>query len=234
MFCRQCGQENPDNASTCQACGAVLQSATSQGTAAVKAKTSGMAIASLVFGISSIFLNWLLLLPSILAIILGHIAQVKIKRSRGALSGTGLVIGGLATGYSVLALYLLLGAIAVPAYQEYVYKARVAEVTIQTAAYRAAIDRAVAEGKTLEELPTDPAALGLESKDNYLTMNIADIQLGSRGRITVVLSNRSRLGKLAGKTLVYVPRLDEGNVRWQLDETSTVPRKYWLRGGSVW
>jgi hypothetical protein len=50
-------------------------------------------------------------------VICGHIAYSRIKRSAGALSGGGLALGGLITGYVSIALIPLIGimaAIAIP------------------------------------------------------------------------------------------------------------------------
>lgn len=72
-------------------------------------QTSGMAIASLVMGIA----GWTLLplLGSILAIVFGYAARNEIRQRPGELSGdglalTGLVLGWLMVGISVLALCL--------------------------------------------------------------------------------------------------------------------------------
>ena len=54
------------------------------------ARTSGLAIASMVLGIV-----WIFWLGSILAVIFGHVALSQIKRSMGALSGRGMAIAGL-------------------------------------------------------------------------------------------------------------------------------------------
>ncbi len=60
------------------------------------AKTSVLAIASLVLGILSVFcFGFLTAIP---AIILGIVALVKINRAAGAKTGQGLAIAGLATG----------------------------------------------------------------------------------------------------------------------------------------
>jgi hypothetical protein len=82
-------------------------------------KTSGLAITSLILGILSLVLSFLCL--SILAIpgvICGHLALSKIKQSGGALSGHGLAVGGLVTGYIGIAVMIfiipLMAAIAVP------------------------------------------------------------------------------------------------------------------------
>ena len=79
-------------------------------------KTSGLAIWSLVLGILS--LTCFYILTAVPAVICGHVAWSRIKRSAGALKGEGLALAGLITGYigialSVFVLPLML-AIAIP------------------------------------------------------------------------------------------------------------------------
>lgn len=60
-------------------------------------KTSGLAIWSLVLGILSLLC--FTIFAGIPGVICGHKALSKIKRSSGALTGQGLAIAGLITGY---------------------------------------------------------------------------------------------------------------------------------------
>ena len=73
--------------------------------------TSGMAIASLVLGTVAVAGAWLccgLGFPtSAVAIILGHFALSKIRRSGGRLDGRSLAIAGLVMGYLGLVLQIL-------------------------------------------------------------------------------------------------------------------------------
>lgn len=74
-------------------------------------QTSGMAIASLVFGILGFFLYF----TSILAIIFGHISLSKINKSNGTLNGKGLAIAGLVTGYITLVMFIgIIAAVVLP------------------------------------------------------------------------------------------------------------------------
>ncbi len=79
-------------------------------------KTSGLAICALVFGILAIVLTLVCIGPlfAIPAIICGHLASARIKRSGGQLAGKGLAIAGFITGYVSLALILLMLPIAIP------------------------------------------------------------------------------------------------------------------------
>ena len=81
-------------------------------------QTSGTAIASLVLG-CLVFLTCGL--TGIPAVICGHIAQGKIGRSAGRLTGGGMAIAGLVTGYLGLVMLLLsplLAGIALPVFGE--------------------------------------------------------------------------------------------------------------------
>lgn len=90
------------------------------GTPMPKKQTPGIAIASLVCGI----LSWVCvgLLAAIPAVITGHMALGRIKRSAGTLAGRGMAIAGLILGYtSIVAMTVLLilfFTLAVPAIKE--------------------------------------------------------------------------------------------------------------------
>jgi|GEM_PF-366601 len=74
-------------------------------------KTSGLAIASLVLGLLSIFTVGLFSLP---AVICGHIALSQIKKSAGAVLGKGMAIAGLIMGYLMflIGVIVMIGMIA--------------------------------------------------------------------------------------------------------------------------
>lgn len=83
---------------------------------------SSAAIVSFVFGLVGIFSSWWLFgIPSIVAIITGHIARSNIKASEGKLDGAGLALVGLILGYITIAFYLLViigvvAALTIPQY----------------------------------------------------------------------------------------------------------------------
>ena len=87
---------------------------------ALQPKTSTLAIWSLVLGISSLVgsLLCLGLLAAIPGVICAHKAISGIKKSNGLLSGEGMAIGGMITGYISIAMSVLLipmmCAIAIP------------------------------------------------------------------------------------------------------------------------
>jgi Domain of unknown function (DUF4190) len=73
---------------------------------AAGARTSGLAIASLVTGLCF----WFCVVPGIVAIVLGHLALESIEDSGGAKSGRGMAIAGIVLGWvglGIVALFVL-------------------------------------------------------------------------------------------------------------------------------
>ncbi|MCJ8325501.1 MAG: DUF4190 domain-containing protein [Campylobacterales bacterium] len=71
-------------------------------------ETSTSSIISLFFGIIGLTLTWwLFAIPSIVAVISGHIAISEISKNRDNLIGIGLARAGLILGYIVIVIYFL-------------------------------------------------------------------------------------------------------------------------------
>lgn len=83
----------------------------------VPAKTSGLAVGSLICGIAGLF-TFITALP---AVICGHLAQSEIKKSNGRKTGGGMALAGLIMGYVMIAAIPMVGlmaAMAIPAFQK--------------------------------------------------------------------------------------------------------------------
>jgi len=122
MKCPKCGTENPDGAQLCRSCSAVLASTATQAPS-TGAKTSGLAITSLVLAILSPLTCFITAIP---AIILGIVALVKISKSAGQLKGNGFAIAGIALPVVLLPFIALLMGIMMPAL------ARVRQIAFRT------------------------------------------------------------------------------------------------------
>jgi type IV pilus assembly protein PilA len=124
MVCSKCGQTVPEGATFCSTCGQPSpltnvslaglppQSSAGMPGPVTAEKTSGMAIASLIFGILFLFFPL-----SLLAVVFGHVSLSQIKKSAGRLGGRGLAITGLVLGYlgiAMIPLILIIAAIAIP------------------------------------------------------------------------------------------------------------------------
>jgi prepilin-type processing-associated H-X9-DG protein len=111
MYCPKCGAQNPDAAQICSSCGAVLTPPVAQ-PPLTPAKTSGMAIASLILAILSPFTCFISAIP---AIILGIVSLVKISQSRDQLKGVGLAVTGIALPVALVPFVACLMGILMPA-----------------------------------------------------------------------------------------------------------------------
>ncbi|HEY5504568.1 MAG TPA: DUF4190 domain-containing protein, partial [Sedimentisphaerales bacterium] len=111
MFCPKCGVENQEDAKLCRSCSWVLTSI-GPTAPAPDAKTSALAVASLVLGILS-FCTFFITAP--LAIILGIVGLFKIEKSQGKLKGRGIAIAGIALPGIALPVIALLMGILMPA-----------------------------------------------------------------------------------------------------------------------
>ncbi len=111
MYCPKCGSQNPDGVQLCGSCSWVLTSTSAHGPNP-DAKTSGLAIASLVLGILSFFTCFITAVP---AVILGVVGLLKINRSAGQLKGTGLAVAGMALPVVALPIIAMVAAIMMPA-----------------------------------------------------------------------------------------------------------------------
>lgn len=175
LNCPRCGATVADHSQFCSNCGNVISPAqftTPPLSAPVApigpAKTSGMAIASLVCGIVNVF-------PvSIVAIVLGHISLSQIRKSAGQLKGQGLAIAGLVLGYlGIVAIpfILIIAAIAIP--------------NLLRAKIAANESSAVHSVRTLE---TAERAYGAEHQNEGFTCNLSD--LNSVGLDSALLSGQ--------------------------------------------
>jgi prepilin-type processing-associated H-X9-DG protein len=113
MYCPKCGTENPDGARLCSSCSSVL-TGISTIAPAPDARTSGLAVASLVLAILSFFTFFITAIP---AFILGLVSIFKIEKSAGKLKGKGLAIVGIAVPAVAVpfALMLVMLGILMPA-----------------------------------------------------------------------------------------------------------------------
>jgi Domain of unknown function (DUF4190) len=84
-------------------------------------KTPGLATASLVLGIVSVLGAAVIILPTILAIVFGHIAYSRIRKDP-RLGGSGIALAGLVLGYVSILFGIftmgLLAAMAIPAFEK--------------------------------------------------------------------------------------------------------------------
>ena len=124
----------------------------------------------------------------------------------------------------VVAIIGILAAVAIPAYQDYTIKAKVAEGTSVSSPHRTAIGIACSEG---ELSAADVASLGLSAATVYTSKYITSVaaagQNASAGTVTIVYK---AIGSqvAAGQTVVYTASCTSGGTTWAT--SGSVAAKY--------
>lgn len=136
-------------------------------------KSSGLAICSLVLGILGIILC-LGPIAGIPAIVCGHIAHGRVRKSGGALSGGGMAIAGFVLGYISFAWAFVIGMMAAIAVPNFV-KAR--EIALRNACIN-----------NLRQIDGATEQWALENKKNVGTpVTVADINSYLKGGFPVCI-----------------------------------------------
>ncbi len=167
-------------------------------------KNSGLAIWSLVLGILGLVFLIFCIGPlfAIPAVICGHIAYSRIKRSGGALAGDGLALAGLITGYITIALGIVvipfLAAIAIPNF----VKARDTAQKNQCINNLRIIDGAkqqwaLEHGKSAEDTPT------AADLDPYIPGGFAHLHCPREGEYTIGQVNEAPTCSIPSHVLPY-------------------------------
>ncbi|WP_018607888.1 NINE protein [Uliginosibacterium gangwonense] len=222
IFCRACGKQMHQTAFACPSCGAP----TSQGTG--KSKTTAAVLAFFFggFGVHRFYLGqwWglfyllfsLTFIPSIIAFIEFIVFLCTSNESWGAKYGPGrqqassgglIAIVVIVGGFVGIAMIGILAAIALPAYQDYTVRARLAE------AYAAVQPTTVAIGEyymTNKQVPPDLKTVGVDA--SHLSKQIRNVELNPENGILTVYVNTSAG---ADASLLFTPEVDaQGKVIW--------------------
>jgi hypothetical protein len=146
-------------------------------------KNCGLAVWSLVLGILALALVCIGPLFGIPAVICGHLAYSRIKRSAGALSGGGLALGGLITGYLSIALIPMIGMMAAIAIPNFVKARNTAQMNICLSNLRQ-IDNAKQQWALANKKPSTDTPTAQEL-DAYLRTSFTTLKCPAGGVYTI-------------------------------------------------
>jgi type IV pilus assembly protein PilA len=125
----------------------------------------------------------------------------------------------------VVAIIGILAAIAIPAYQDYTIRSKVSEAASLSGATKTAIDVSHSEGYALGSIPTTPVSLNLSAAASYNGKYVASVAYAASGIITVTMTGDPSLGTAAGKSVIYTPTDQGGNLSWVVSSPD-MPGKY--------
>ncbi len=123
----------------------------------------------------------------------------------------------------VVAIVGILSAVAVPAYQDYTIRSRVAEAASLAGPSKTAIDMAHSDGYVLGSIPAQ-ASLGLAASGSYRSKYVASVATDVNGLITIQLSGEPSLGAASTGTVTFTPTAHAGNLQW--DATCSFPARF--------
>lgn len=173
-------------------------------------QTNGLAITSLIFGILTYVL--LPLIGALIAIITGHIARAQIKRNEQ--EGAGLALAGLILGYiyMLIVVLVIIAAIALPAYQDYVLRHNMETATATLAVQRHQL------AQTIMAAPDKKTEFNQNIELDATASAYWQNAVIEQGDIWLQLATQKPVAtQLQGKTLLLRPELADGKIIWHCE-----------------
>lgn len=113
----------------------------------------------------------------------------------------------------VVAIIGILAAVAIPAYQNYIIRTKVSEGVNLAAGSKTAVEEArISLGRYPESVLPANISYGLASPTSITGNNVAQIEVGASGVITVTFNNDNTI---SGKTIILKPNAHSpGSIQW--------------------
>jgi type IV pilus assembly protein PilA len=119
----------------------------------------------------------------------------------------------------VVAIIGILAAVAIPAYQDYIVRARVTEGLSLGAAGKTAISEYFASNGTI---PTNNTQAGLATSEDISGNSVDNVAIDTDGNIVITFSTAA----IANSTLELRPTTGGGKVLWDCSAGGTLEAKY--------
>lgn len=120
----------------------------------------------------------------------------------------------------VVAIIGILAAVAIPAYQDYTVRSKVSEgLNLAGGAKSRVEETRIGLGR----YPANHLSYGLAAPASISGNNVAQVQVGANGAITVTYTNDTAI---TGKTLSLRPTITGGSIRWSCTSDGTVLPQY--------
>ena len=128
----------------------------------------------------------------------------------------------------VVAIIAILAAIAIPAYQNYLIRAQVAEgMSLMGAAKTGVAEYYGNYGKFPNSNASAGIATALSINGNYVSqVGVGSDGGGAKGVITALFSGPKVNSNISGKTLILSPIANGGSINWTCSTTSTISPQY--------
>ena len=123
----------------------------------------------------------------------------------------------------VVAIIGILAALAIPAYQDYTIKAKVAEGASMSGAAKTAVDIYFSENGTLSGA-NGASTLGISAPTAYSAKYVSTVTVTGLGLIDVELRDIAELGTASGASFRMTPNSNGGSaLRWSISGTGSTP-----------
>jgi hypothetical protein len=189
---------------------------------AVPAKTSAMAITSLVLGCLGLFTCGL---AALFGLIFGILALVKVKGSGGTLKGGGIALAGIIVSAAFLLMLPIFAALALPALSA--AKSRAQEINCISNEKQLALAVRIYEGNNSGHLP--PAATWCDAIKSSVTRNVFKSPAANAGRECDFAFNANLDGMDSSKVSPDTVMIFESDTGWNASggpELMASPARY--------